>query len=161
MRLRRMLHVATAGKAVTETERCVHSLSPVSASASPRRRLRRSIQSSIFVVSSGVVPPPTNSNLQSSCSHRPGCNANACCSGSGWMLMPHRLGFTRCCYLTRERNLCVCVAAAAEVAVAARLLMMELVLPSPTIYCLPQKQLSSAAFPADVEMVLNKTLLAI
>jgi hypothetical protein len=50
---------------------------------------------------------------------------------------------------------------AAEVAVAARLLMLELVLPSPTLFCLPQKQLSSAAFPADVEVVLNKTLLAI
>jgi len=54
------------------------------------------------------------------------------------MLMPHRLGFTRCCYLSRERKLCVAAAAAAEVAVAARLLMLELVLPSPTLFCLPQ-----------------------
>ena len=76
--------------------------------------------------------------------------------------LDHRLGFTRCCYLSRERKLCVAAAAAAaEVAVAARLLMLELVLPSPTLFCLPQKRLSSAAFPADVEVVLNKTLLAI
>ena len=64
MRLRRMLHAATAGKAVTETElNSASTHSHLSQRAPASDCVVRSIQSSIFVVSSGVVSPPTNSNL--------------------------------------------------------------------------------------------------